>query len=215
MFGSSQNHTLFAKQNFCISLKSNGLLIEGETQRLFIRSYQDHDINDCVSLYGDKRITKYFDHGEPRSKHEVDGYVKSRGRKYFDKGEPFGLFSVFLKKSRIFIGQVDLVPTGFPGVIEIGWIFHLKYHNQGYCTEAVSDFLMILVDTLIKRKIKSDGNVIRKIIATAHPDNTASNKMIQKIGMTFEKFQERYGGKPRMWYSYFPKMPILSDEKFS
>ena len=176
------------------------VVIEGFTNRLIIRSYSGEDFNECLALYGDKEITKYFDHGKPRIGNEIFEYVQSRGSKYFENGEPFGLFSVFLRDNNCCIGQVDLVPTEIPGEVEIGWIFHKKFHNKGFCSETVLEFLIPLIYKLSDLGYKANGNQIYRIIATAHPENIASNKIIKKAGFTLYQAQLRYGGKPRNCY---------------
>ena len=100
----------------------------------------------------------------------------------------------------VFVGQVDLVPTENPGEVEIGWIFLEGFHGQGLCTEAVMSFLMPLVQRIVNMKLKVRGVVINRVIATAHPENIPSNKIIQKAGLTLYKTGLRYGGKPRNWY---------------
>ncbi len=183
-----------------ITFSRNGaqLSIEAFTDRLFIRSYEE-DFERCLSLYGDGELTRYFDHGKPRTYKEIIEYVGDRGSRYFDQGLPFGIFSVFLKEG-VFVGQVDLVPTENPGEVEIGWILLEKFHGQGLCSEAVMSFLMPLVQRIVNMKLKSRGVVINRVIATAHPENIASNKIIQKAGLMLYQKELRYGGKPRNWY---------------
>lgn len=174
--------------------------VNASTERLYIRSYLSEDFGRCLDLYGDKEITKYFDHGQPRSPNEILDYVKERGRRYFDQGQPFGLFSVFLKEKDSFIGQVDLVPTGIPGEVEIGWILRKEFQGQGYCSEAVFGFLLPLIDKIRKMGFQSNGVVVNRVIATAHPENLASNRIIQKAGLSLYQTRLRYGGNPRNWY---------------
>jgi len=195
-------NTIRLQEKISIYYNSISLSIESFTDRLFIRSYSEEDFERCLSLYGDKEITKFFDHGQPRTKEEIFEYVQNRGGKYFDLGEPYGLFSVFLQKSNTFIGQVDLVPTGNPGEVEIGWIFHKRFHNNGFCSEAVLDFLLPFIRKIVEMGFKANGEIINRVIATAHPENIASNKIIQKAGLTMYKSQIRfeYGGNPRNWY---------------
>lgn len=183
-----------------INSKFSKLSIEGWTERLFIRSYLDIDFRECIGLYSDKEITKYFDHGKPRNSQEIFEFVQERGSRYFERGKPYGLFSIFLKDISIFIGQVDLVPTDNPGEVEIGWIFHKEFQNKGYCSEAVLEFLIPLVIKIQKQGFKSNNLIINRVIATAHPDNLPSNKIIQKAGLSFYQSQLRYGGNPRNWY---------------
>ncbi len=92
-----------------------------------MHSYREEDFENCVSLYGCEFITRYFDHGLPRSKHEVKQLILDRGTKYFLNGMPYGLFSIFLKQDLSFIGQVDLLPTEEIDVLEIGFILHKHY----------------------------------------------------------------------------------------
>lgn len=171
--------------------------VSGVTSRLYIRSYNEGDYKDSVLLYGNKEITKYFDHGMPRAQKEIDAYLEDRGKSYFNQGLPFGIFSVFIKDSSKFIGQVDLVPFEKSGVVEIGWIFKKDFHGKGYCTEAVKEFLLPLAKKINSQSIYN----IEKLMATAHPDNVASNRVIKKLGMKYEKEEDRYNGKPRLWYS--------------
>jgi RimJ/RimL family protein N-acetyltransferase len=42
--------------------------------------------------------------------------------------------------------------------------------------------------------------VINRIIATAHPHNHASQRVMAKEGLAFYKKGLRYGGNPRNWY---------------
>ncbi len=105
------------KPRISFQLDGNELFVEMETDNLYVRSYKDEDFENCVLLYGDEGITKFFDHGKPRSRKEVEDYVAQRGRRYFNRGEPFGLFSIFDKQDMSFMGQVDLLPTGEPGVV--------------------------------------------------------------------------------------------------
>ncbi len=185
-------------ESITFSRNASQLKVEAFTDRLYIRSYDKEDFEKCLSLYGDRELTRYFDHGEPRSHKEILEYVGNRGSRYFDHGLPFGIFSVFLKD--VFVGQVDLVPAENPGEVEIGWIFLGEFHGQGLCSEAVMSFLMPLVQRIVNMKFKSKGVEINRVVATAHPENISSNKIIQKAGLLLDRKGLRYGGKPRNWY---------------
>jgi RimJ/RimL family protein N-acetyltransferase len=189
------------KPAISIFKKSGVVNVEIETNRLFIRSYRETDFEDCVLLYGDKLITKYFDHGNPRNRNQVRELIQERGDKYFSTGKPFGLFSVYLKESMDFIGQVDFIPSDEAGVVEIGFILHDRYHNQGLCTEAVSSLVFDYTELLNRDdRIECDDLPVNKIIATAHPKNKSSRRVLEKLGMTLDKIQDRFGA-PRLWFS--------------
>lgn len=179
---------------------SNYLRVYIHTKRLIIRSYQDVDFENVISLYSDECIMKYFDHGQPRTKTELEHLIAEKGEKYFSRGQPFGLFSIFCKNSGAFIGQVDFMPFEEVGVAEIGFILHWKYHNQGFCSEVVRAMLFDYVKALHKKHFVCNELPIRKVIATVHPENNASRRVIENFGMTFDKAQKRFG-HPRLWYS--------------
>jgi RimJ/RimL family protein N-acetyltransferase len=177
------------------------LKIEVETERLIIRPYTDKDFKHCLHLYGNRIGTRYFDHGEPRSAKEVVALIKEKAKKYSRQGEPFGLFSIFRKEDGVFLGQIDLIPGSERGVVEIGFILEPKYHNQGYCTEAVKAMLGDYIDELNRRKNLSGYLPVEETFATVHPDNFASKKVLEKVGMNFDKSEYRFGHS-RLWYSF-------------
>lgn len=191
---------LFLKSYISFCFKGNCLQVEMETKRLYIHSYKENDFENCVSLYGNKSITKYFDHGDPRSRNEVASLVRERGNRHFINGEPFGLFSIFRKEDMAFLGQIDLLPSYDYGVAEIGFILNDRYHNQGYCTEAVKAFLFDYVEELNYRNFNCFHLPVTKIIGTVHPENLSSKKIFIKMGMKFDKLETRFGN-PRLWYS--------------
>lgn len=187
-----------------LNFEANQLSIEIITERLYIHSYRIGDFENCVALYGDKRLTKYFDHQRPRSRGEVQSLIEEKGFKYFYQGLPFGLFSIFDKKDMGFVGQADLIPTIDPEIVEIGVILHREYHGTGYALEATETLLKPFVNELNRSNYKYYDSIISKVIATCHPDNYASQKLMRKMGMMLEKSQERFGN-PRLWFAYIPK----------
>ena len=176
---------------------SYGLRSEIRTERLYIRSYEETDLKESVDLYGDPILTKYFDHGKPRSKEETERMVYERGILHSRSGLGFGLFSIFHQDNGAFMGQIDLLPTEAPGEAEIGCIFLRKYHNQGFPLEALSALIGDYTEALNSRK----NGLIAKILATAHPKNYASQRLIRGLGLTYERSEMRFDGQTRFLYS--------------
>lgn len=195
------------RSNCSFWLNYNELQVEIETERLLICSYKDTDFDDCILLYGNEAIIKYFDHGKARAKHEVERLICEKGKKYFSQGKPFGLFSIFHKETKAFIGQIDLLPSDEVGVLEVGFILHAHYHNQGFCSEAVKSIIFDYVETLNNGNFQCDELPINKVMATVHPKNEFSRKVLLKVGMTLEKIQDRFD-QPRLWYSVI--IPLIT-----
>src|SRR3989338_10678490 len=171
-----------------------------ETQRLLIRSYQDRDFENCVLLYGDPKLTKYFDYGRPRSRREVLDLVEEKGKGPLTRNEPFGLFSMFDKASDSFIGQMDFMPAEGPGIVEIGCILFRQYHNQGFPSEALSFFIKEYVKKINDLGFSSNGAPIQKVTATAHPKNYSSQRLIKSLGMIFERQEDRFNSSRFRYY---------------
>ena len=179
------------------SYEKGAVSVEIDTARLNIRSYNDKDFENSVALYGNPLATKYFDNGKPRSKEQVAELVGDIGHKYFSNGQPFGLFTIFSKAE--FVGHIDLVPTEESGEVEVGFILDPKFQGQGFGTESAQALVYDYIDELNSDGITSNGSSIQRIMATVHPENIPSQKVLEKIGLSFEKFQERFE-RPRYWY---------------
>lgn len=162
----------------------SGPFIQLETARLYITSYQDQDFEHSLRLYSDEKILQYFDHGKSRSSWEVFAMIEGL------KGKPFGLFSVFRKEDGEFLGHIDVAPTENDNEVEIGFIFASSAQGKGYCSEAMRAFFVQFVGSW----------QIQRVIATVHPENIASQKVLQKMGMQAHKQGMRFN-QPRVWYA--------------
>ncbi|MGE3556362.1 MAG: GNAT family N-acetyltransferase [Candidatus Obscuribacterales bacterium] len=176
----------------------NGKII---TQRLSIRPYVPEDFGKCEELYANAQATKYYDYGMPLTSEQVSTAISKRGVVHFLQGMPFGVYSVFDKLDNRFLGQVDIYPTDIPGEVEVGCILFPEYQAQGIGTEAIGALLKDYIPALRAAGYQSNGAMISFVIATAHPDNMASNRLLSKLGMKFTKMEKRFG-QPRVWYGY-------------
>src|ERR1700722_8239719 len=145
------------KQKILIKISDNCFDISIETKNLHISSYKENEFEKSLSLYGDPVITRFFDHGRPRLRLEVQNYINDKHNQYIKNGEPFGIFSIYDKSNMEFIGQVDLTPTDEPGTLEIGCILFKQYQDQGIGTEAVKSLIFDYVEELNRRGFKCNG----------------------------------------------------------
>jgi len=58
----------------------------------------------------------------------------------------------------------------------MGWVFHRAYHGHGYATEAAGALLQYSFAALH----------LHRIIATCQPENVASWRVMEKLGMRRE-----------------------------
>lgn len=179
---------------------SSELHIYIETERLLIRSYKDEDFDFYQCLLKDKDLTKYFDHGKPWEILEIQNLILLKGTKFFLQGLPFGIFSIFCKLTNAFIGIIDFLPTEINGVIEVGFILNKEHHHQGFCLESLKAITSDYIKAITRLEFQGNKLFINEIIATSHPNNLPSIKVLQKAGMIYYKSEERFN-QPRFWFS--------------
>jgi [ribosomal protein S5]-alanine N-acetyltransferase len=108
----------------------------------------------------------------------------------------FGERAVVLKRTGDLIGAVGIVPyidrfnhvpafqrtKDAPATAEVGlyWAIDPPYHHQGFATEAAS----AVMDYLFTHE------KLGRIIATTGYDNLASQKVMQKLGMTIHRLEQ-------------------------
>jgi RimJ/RimL family protein N-acetyltransferase len=167
-----------------------------ETERLLIESYKPCHLQKSISLYSDPEITRFYDSGKPKSVPMILSFVETYGIKPFQQGKKLGLFSIFIKDTCDFVGHIDLTLFDETSeTLEIGYILSKQYQGQGLGTEAAYAMIFEYIPYL-----QDLGYYYKKVIATAHPQNVPSQKVLQKIGFIFEKEQNRFN-QPRYWYS--------------
>jgi [ribosomal protein S5]-alanine N-acetyltransferase len=89
----------------------------------------------------------------------------------------FGNYFVFRKSDGVIIGSCGLYDRdGLEGV-DIGFAFLPQYEGQGYGYESASKIMAV--------GVREFG--IKKISAITIPENIASQKLIEKLGLTFQK----------------------------
>ena len=164
-----------------------------ETKRLVLRHQVIEDLDDLFALYQDPEIRKYFPDG-------VKNYEETKEElEWFMNGHPehpdLGLWATIHKETGKFIGRCGLLPWTIDNqlAIEIGYLLDKNFWYQGLATEAAAGILTYAFDSL---------NLTR-IICLMHPDNAASQRVAQKIGMTLERKETGIAGDnfPTLIYS--------------
>jgi RimJ/RimL family protein N-acetyltransferase len=119
-------------------------------------------------------------------------------------GEQARAVAVLLKTADRLIGHMVFHPWEAPQTYEIGWVFNHTYHGQGYATEAAVAVLHYGFETLH----------LHRIIATCQPQNVASWRVMEKLGMRREAHFRKCLRRPenQWWDEYF--YALLDEEWF-
>jgi ribosomal-protein-alanine N-acetyltransferase len=168
-----------------------------ETRRLVIRQFQSDDWQHVHSYLADPAVMAYIVTEDP--------YTKAQAREFVarNSGEEAKALAVTLKAGGILIGHLVFRPWLAPQTYEIGWTINKAYHGQGYATEAASALLQYAFAEL----------KLHRVISVCQPENTASYRVMEKIGMRREGWfrQCAQGRDGKWWDEYF--YAVLAEER--
>lgn len=161
-----------------------------ETERLLLREITLDDKEDLFRLHALPEVQIYT--GEPvvESIEEIEAAIQGRIEDYQKYG--YGRWATFLKGEMQFVGWAGLAYLPEFDEIDLGYRFLPEYWGLGIATEASRAILTYGFDIL----------KIKKIIAIAMKENKASIRVMEKVGMEFDKFAPyEPGAEDAVWYS--------------
>jgi len=149
-----------------------GLILE--TPRLLLREF---DIDDAQSFYDlnlNPNVIKYTGNSAFKDIEEAKEFLNN----YSDyKENGFGRWAVINKATKEFIGWCGLKNDKKTDETDIGFRFFETFWNQGFATESAKACINYGFENL---KLKT-------IIGRAMKENTASIKVLEKIGLQYVK----------------------------
>ncbi|MGD1877533.1 MAG: GNAT family N-acetyltransferase [Kiloniellaceae bacterium] len=160
-----------------------------ETARLILRPRALSDFDACVVLDSDPEVIRYI--GAPWSNEEEHlAFLRERLTMPYRPG--LGYWAVAARNAPDdFLGWVMLCPCSVAGAeVEIGWRLSRAAWGHGYATDAAAPILA--------QGFKNAD--MREIVADIHPDNHASMRVAEKIGLTFKGMVD-YHGEPARRYT--------------
>ncbi|MCA8985198.1 MAG: GNAT family N-acetyltransferase [Planctomycetaceae bacterium] len=145
-----------------------------ETERLYLREWVPDDWKRFQPLATDPRVLRYIGHGKPWT----DEQIKSRIANWIEVGRQRGwiLWPVIHREDAELIGFCGFW-DGFPPDVEIGWRLRPDYWGQGLATEAATAVMEFGF-----RRWR-----FPRLISVAQPENKASLRIMEKLGMEFER----------------------------
>ena len=145
-----------------------------ETERLIVRQYMINDIDELFRIMSDIRVHTYTkDKNNPWDKQRTEKYIKFMMEKDFKTLDCFH-GAVIEKESNQLIGLCGLNPYK-ANEPEIEFKIGVPYWGKGYATELGKQ---IIKDSFATTDIKG-------MYGMAQPENIASRKVLEKIGMKY------------------------------
>jgi RimJ/RimL family protein N-acetyltransferase len=161
------------------------------TSRLELQPMALDDFAWYAQFAGDAEVMQYIGHAGPLS----DAQATERLARYVRCWEEHGLgmFGVRLHDESLPVGWAGLQPLSGTDEIEVGYAFGRSAWGRGYATEVAS--------AVVQWGFEALG--LERIVAVASPENSASRRVMDKLGMRYEGVRPAYG-QPSVYYSLTP-----------
>lgn len=152
-----------------------------ETARLYLRSFTPTDLDDYhTQIYGDADVTRYLPGGAPRSRERTNEVLEFAMRHGQEHG--FTLWAVINKTDGRFVGHCGLVYLRDSPEVEVAYALGKIWWGQRMAAEAAAACL----------RYGFEIGELEYILALAVPENTASQRVMQKIGMQHQGVTTQY-----------------------
>ena len=147
-----------------------------ETDRLILKPAEVQDADFFLELYNMPSFIQYIGDRNLRTKEDAENYIKSRFIPQIEK-LGFGNNVVILKEDHTKIGAVGIFEREDLDVLDIGFSFLEKYEGKGYAYESANKL----------KEVAATDFGVHKISAITTKDNFSSQKLIERLGLKFQK----------------------------
>lgn len=163
-----------------------------KTERLILRPLEKKDVDAVYAMRSDAELMRFI--REPQSRAEAASWIELVSSRW--KAENIGFCALIERHSDKFAGWCGLWKLKETGEIEIGYAVAREFWSKGFATEASIGLLNYAFEKLS----------CEKIVAVAQPENAASRRVMEKLGMQYDYTGEFYG-RDLVHYS-------ITEEKF-
>ena len=147
-----------------------------ETERLVLRRLCADDAEFILELLNQPSFLRYIGDKGVKNTEDAIHYIQTGPVASYDRFG-FGLYLAELKESGVSIGMCGLIKRDSLPDVDVGFAFLPAHWSQGYAFEAAAAVMTYGREVL----------GLRRIVAITSLDNVASIKLLEKIGLRFER----------------------------
>jgi ribosomal-protein-alanine N-acetyltransferase len=173
-------------------------LIVFSTPRLVLREMSADDAPFILELLNDPAFIRHIGDKGVRTLDAARDYIRT-GPVASYKEHGFGLWLAERRDDSTRIGICGLLKRAVLDDVDIGFALLPQFRSGGYGFEAASAVIAHARDIL----------GLRRLVAISNSDNYASGKLLEKLGLSFEKLVQPFPDQPplRLYSVDFPVTP--------
>ena len=150
-----------------------------ETDRLILRRLTLDDAPFVLELLTDPSWLRYICDRGVRDLESACEYLRKGPLDMYAR-LGFGLYRIDLKDSGEPVGMCGLLKRDTLPDVDLGYALLPRHWGRGYASEAAAGVLAHARDTL----------GLKRVVAITSPDNEASGRVLERVGMRFERMIE-------------------------
>lgn len=154
---------------------------EIESARLRLRGFSPEDLDALCQVFGDPEVMKYISGGKPRTREATREGLLNSIEGWRERG--FGLWAVVEKATGKTIGYCGLIFLEDTPEIEVAYGLARSAWGKGFAAEAARASLGYGFKEL----------KLERVVAVVNPENLASRRVLEKLGMKYTKNVRHYG----------------------
>jgi RimJ/RimL family protein N-acetyltransferase len=147
-----------------------------ETERLILRKLSLDDAGFILELLNDPSFLRYIGDKNVRNLEDARQYLLKGPLESYER-LGYGLYLVALKSTGVPIGICGLIKRDTLEAVDIGFAFLPEFRTKGYGFESAA-------------AVKEHGLKeldLGRLLAITNPDNTGSIRVLEKIGLRFDR----------------------------
>ncbi len=152
-----------------------------ETQRLTLAPWQSADWTDFKPIATDPEVMRHITGGDPWTDELIQSFVARQMKLYSERG--FCRWKLIEKNTGALIGFCGVGAWRELADLEIGWWLARRCWGQGLATEAAT----VALQDVFERAM------LDRVISVARVQNTASIRIMEKLGLRLEGYFESDG----------------------
>ena len=147
-----------------------------ETARLVLRWLSTDDAEFILELLNEPSFLQFIGDKGVRTLEDARNYILNGPVEMYNR-LGFGLYLTELKESGVPLGICGLIKRDGLEDVDIGFAFLPRFWAKGYAYESAAAVLAYGRDVL----------GLKRIVAITSPDNHASGRLLEKLGLRFER----------------------------